>query len=115
VFHADELDGPARAEQLERATEQRGVVATDDCCVVWYDISIPRHFQRIKNEVVGPECEAVELYPAESRLVDTATQFHLWVISDPNYRWPIGYNEGRVISGRSGGGAVQRPFEEEGA
>ena len=27
-----------------------------------------RHFQQIKNELVGPECEAVELYPAESRL-----------------------------------------------
>lgn len=24
-----------------------------------------RHFQAIKNQIVGPECEAIELYPAE--------------------------------------------------
>jgi hypothetical protein len=33
-----------------------------------------RDLQRIKNQLVGPECEAVELYPAESRKVDTANQ-----------------------------------------
>src|SRR6516164_7566855 len=37
-----------------------------------------RELQEIKNALVGPEHEAVELYPAESRLVDTANQFHLW-------------------------------------
>jgi hypothetical protein len=30
-----------------------------------------RDLQRIKNEIIGPEFEAVELYPAESRLVDS--------------------------------------------
>ena len=30
--------------------------------------------QRIKNEVLGPEWEAVELYPADSRLVDTSNE-----------------------------------------
>lgn len=68
-----------------------------------------RHFQQIKNELVGPECEAVELYPAESRLVDTATQFHLWCVADPYWRFPLGYDAGRVVSGESGG-AVQRPL-----
>jgi hypothetical protein len=51
-----------------------------------------REFQRIKNELVGPECEAVELFPAESRLVDTANQYHLWVIPNESYRFPFGYN-----------------------
>ena len=37
-----------------------------------------RHFQLIKNELVGEEIEAIELYPAESRLHDTANQFHLF-------------------------------------
>jgi hypothetical protein len=50
-----------------------------------------RHFQQIKNELVGPECEAVELYPAESRLVDTSNKFHLWVMTDPTYRFPFGW------------------------
>ena len=56
-----------------------------------------RDFQRIKNELVGPECEGVELFPAESRLVDTANQYHIWVIPDASYRFPFGYKE-RLVS-----------------
>lgn len=52
-----------------------------------------RDLQRIKNELVGKENEAIELYPAESRLVDTANQYHLWVLRDPNQKFPIGWNE----------------------
>jgi hypothetical protein len=52
-----------------------------------------RHFQNIKNELIGPECEAVELYPAESRLVDTCNKFHLWGVRDPTYRFPMGFEE----------------------
>jgi hypothetical protein len=39
-----------------------------------------RHFQAIKNEVAGWEREAIELFPAESRLVDGANQYHLFVV-----------------------------------
>jgi len=52
-----------------------------------------RHFQQIKNELIGPECEAVELYPAESRLVDTSNKFHLWGVLDPTFRFPLGFEE----------------------
>lgn len=69
-----------------------------------------RDFQRIKNELIGPEAEGVELYPAESRLVDTSNQYHLWVF-DPPFRFPFGYMD-RFIVKESGNGAVQRPFEE---
>jgi hypothetical protein len=55
-----------------------------------------RDFQRIKNELVGPECEGVELFPAESRLVDTANQYHLWVNPDPKFRFEFGYQR-RVV------------------
>jgi hypothetical protein len=55
-----------------------------------------REMQRIKNELVGPECEAVELFPAESRLVDTANQYHLWVMPDSGFRFPFGYSK-RVV------------------
>ena len=34
--------------------------------------------QRIKNAILGDEWEAIEMYPAESRLVDTANQYHLF-------------------------------------
>lgn len=37
-----------------------------------------RDMQRIKNEIVGPEAEGLELYPAESRLMDEANQFHIY-------------------------------------
>jgi hypothetical protein len=50
------------------------------------------HFQKIKNELVGPEFEAVELYPADSRLVDTRNEYHLWVLADPTKRLPFGYD-----------------------
>jgi hypothetical protein len=56
-----------------------------------------RHFQWIKNELVGEECEAVELYPAESRLVDTSNKYHLWCFTDPNYRLPFGMTYGRDV------------------
>lgn len=71
-----------------------------------------RDFQRIKNQLIGPECEAIELYPAESRLVDTATQYHLWCVLDPAFRFPFGYESGRVVTSKSGGGSVQRPLDE---
>lgn len=50
-----------------------------------------RHFQQIKNELVGEECEGVELYPAESRLVDQSNKYHLFVCGDPTFRWPFGW------------------------
>ncbi len=51
-------------------------------------------FQRIKNELASPEAEAVELYPAESRLVDTGSYYHLWVFT--TYRFPFGMSERQV-------------------
>jgi hypothetical protein len=56
-----------------------------------------RDLQQIKNELVGPECEAVDLFPAESRLVDTAHQYHLWVMEDTGYRFPFGYDNRIVL------------------
>jgi hypothetical protein len=55
-----------------------------------------RDLQRIKDELVGAECEAVELYPAASRVVDTANQYHLWAVRDVNFRFPLGFNQGRI-------------------
>jgi hypothetical protein len=69
-----------------------------------------RDYQQIKNQLVGPECEAVELYPAESRLVDNANQYHLWAVLDPAYRFPIGWKE-RMVSNNAIGKSEQRPFE----
>lgn len=72
-----------------------------------------RDLQWIKNELIGPECEAVELFPAESRLVDQANQYHLTAVRDPSFRFPFGFNDGRLVSEGSIAGSVQRPFEKE--
>lgn len=69
-----------------------------------------RDKQRIKNEILGPEIEAVELFPAESRLVDTANQYHLWCIAEPGYKFPFGFTE-RFVTEQTLGNAQQAPFE----
>lgn len=53
-----------------------------------------RHRQLIKNQLVGEECEAFELYPAESRMVDTSNKYHLWAFVDPKIRLPVGIDRG---------------------
>jgi hypothetical protein len=57
-----------------------------------------RHFQWIKNQLIGEECEAVELYPAESRLVDTSNKFQLYGNLDPTWRFPIHMFDKRDVS-----------------
>lgn len=71
-----------------------------------------RHLQQIKNELVGEECEAIELYPAESRLVDTTNKYHLWACTDPTFRFPVGFEERDVQDdqGETKPGLRQRAF-----
>jgi hypothetical protein len=49
--------------------------------------------QRIKNAILGPSCEAVELYPACDRLVD-GVDYHLWSAGEPTWRFPLGFAGG---------------------
>jgi len=57
-----------------------------------------KHHQQIKSELIGPECEAVELFPAESRLIDTTNEYHLWVNPNPGYRFPFGFSWNRFVT-----------------
>jgi hypothetical protein len=50
-----------------------------------------REMQRVKNELAGDEWEGIELYPAESRVVDTANQYWLWCFPTP---LQVGFPEG---------------------
>jgi hypothetical protein len=70
-----------------------------------------RHFQLIKNQLIGEECEAVELYPAESRKVDSANKYHLYGVTDPTFRFPFGWEERDVSyeEHRNVPGMRQRP------
>jgi|SRR5882672_2754619 len=45
-------------------------------------------FQRIKNDLFGPEAVALEVYPAESNKQDVANMYWLWVLP-PNADCPI--------------------------
>ncbi len=56
-----------------------------------------QHFQTIKNELLGPECEAVELYPPEGHLVDEKDHYHLWGFTTPNETFGIGFRNGRQV------------------
>lgn len=71
-----------------------------------------REFQQIKNDILGKECEAVQLYPAHARVMDTANEYHLWAFfrrdTDMPIQWPVGWAVGKR-SNDSAGGAVQRP------
>lgn len=67
-----------------------------------------RHFQLIKNQLCGSECEGMEIFPAESRLVDGSNQYHLWILQDPADKIPFGFNEGRQVSTEPLPGGVQR-------
>lgn len=69
-----------------------------------------REMQRIKNEIVGEEVDSVEIYPAESKLMDTSNQYHLFCF--PYYSLPIGIKE-RFVMEESSDGAKQRPFRPE--
>lgn len=56
-----------------------------------------RHFQQMKNEICGPDAEALEIYPREARLADNANQYHLWVLP-AGMDLPVGFESGCVTS-----------------
>ena len=71
-----------------------------------------RDLQRIKNELVHPECEAVEIFPAESRKLDGANQFHLWINPDPDARLAVGdHGRREVLAPQPEDLHGQEPFE----
>lgn len=88
---------------------------------IWH-LSIKRHdkepmqdwrvMQRIKTEIAGAETEAFELYPAESRVVDTANQYHLYAFVGCG-TIPVGFPGGARSDleqvNAEGGKSKQRP------
>lgn len=100
VYRGGEPDGPL-GQWIHLSIKDHDRSARHD----WRDL------QRIKNELVGPECDAIEIYPAESRLVDAANQYHLFVFLEAKI--PLGFTERFVAEGTSTRlpKAQQRPFE----
>jgi hypothetical protein len=78
-------------------------------CNSWSD------FQAIKNELVGEEVDAVEVYPKESNLVNTANQYHLWCFP-PELRLGFGFQARATveknIESEDGDGQVGQTFKK---
>ena len=96
---------PTRASSLEDAL----------WLVVWRRDGKPprdwRHLQAIKNQLAGPEREALEIFPAESRLIDVGNATHLWVMPAGECV-PFGYEgQRRVLDAGRLAGVAQRPLE----
>jgi len=77
-----------------------------------------RHKQIIKNKLIGPKHEAVELYPSRDRVVDGANQFHLWVLADSKLSFPFGYTTDREVmtqeeARQDVSGVHQAPFVDD--
>jgi hypothetical protein len=74
-----------------------------------------RDLQAIKTAICGAEAEAIQLFPAESRVVDTANQYHLYAFMRGDGRKlprvPIGWTTPRMVTDEPGGSAKQRPME----
>jgi hypothetical protein len=68
-----------------------------------------RDFQGIKNQMAGEECEAFELYPAESRLMDPSNYYSLWCFPGLK-RIKVGINEPRRVYDSTEALAPQRGF-----
>lgn len=100
VYHVHMLKAGGQwwqnADYLVQATlsSSAGFAAINASPVLW--LRIYRHdgqrlldhwqaLQAIKSELVGPEFEAVEIYPKESRLKDGENSYHLWV----PLGWPL--------------------------
>ena len=68
-----------------------------------------RHFQMIKNDIFGQEREALELYPAESRLVDSANTYWLYVLPE-GITVPFGCRAGRFVQDAQDPRVKQEPL-----
>lgn len=70
-----------------------------------------RDLERVKSEIAGPESEGVEIYPAESRVVDSSNQF--WMTVFTKFKFPFGFHDQRLVTEAGYEDAVQRPFEKD--
>lgn len=71
-----------------------------------------RHVQQIKNQLVGEENEMVELYPAESRLRDSANQYWFYGFNNDKVIFPFGMTGRHVDDTGSVGNSKQRKLEK---
>ena len=82
VLYVDTRDGSRCLSVNRTATNRDGS---------WMDGITWDELQRVKNETVGPETWAVEVFPAQSEMINEANMRHLWVLDEaPSYAWKGG-------------------------
>ena len=119
-YFKEETQEEVYVNDVYQVNVRRGIPLTNDENVKMTHLSVKRldkghqmdwrHMQLIKNELVGEENEGMEMFPAESRLVDGANQFHIWVFENPEMRFPWGFQQ-RLVTDDDSIGNVQREFE----
>ena len=72
-----------------------------------------RDFQQLKTDLLGPQWEAIELYPSENRLVDPSNRFYLWCFNDGSLKM-FGWNNGSRVVESKKAIAPQRDFANKG-
>ena len=84
-----------------------GITATDESARHDW-----REYQQIKNWIVGEDWEAVELYPAESRLVDPSNRFYLFCAPFGVFAFGLP-GASRRVNGPDTAIAAQRAFSDK--
>jgi hypothetical protein len=83
LVHVDELKGKCTWLSIKRL-DRKPVNS-------WQDL------QTIKNRLCGTNCDAIQMFPKESRLVNTANQYHL-IVTPPEINFPFGWTTRAVCA-----------------
>jgi hypothetical protein len=77
VYRNEDADDLVHVEELKGRCTWLSIKRRDKRPVNnWQDM------QTIKNRLVGVNCDAIQMFPAESRMVNTANQYHLIVLPE---------------------------------
>ena len=56
-----------------------------------------KFLQKVKNEILGEDRLAVEIYPPTSELIDEVNAYHLWVFPK-GFKLPFGLSRGWLLN-----------------
>ncbi len=91
VYRNEDADDLVHVEELKGRCTWLSIKRRDKRPVNnWQDM------QTIKNRLVGVNCDAIQMFPAESRMVNTANQYHLIVLPE-GQGLPFGWGK-RAVS-----------------
>ena len=70
-----------------------------------------RELQTIKNNIVGENRQAIEIYPSEDSIVDTLNHYHLWVMPK-GQKFQLGYKN--CLNGKEDEGLTRQRIWSKG-